>query len=355
MKCCEKCFISPYLVEIIKSKSISVGKCESCGFDDVKLYDLTELGDIFRLLLDLYTIVPENVDGSATINKALLLDFPGKIFSTNDEAIVKKILRAVFLEDGDYIDRLLSNHVLLDWKITNDFDNYPTTLSISWDSLSEEIKHQNRFHLSNIKDLGKIQELLNYSNKILKKGTKYFRARISGRDGYTIMDMKNPPHDDAVAGRANPRGISYLYLATNDETTLYEVRASLYDYVTVADFELKEDINIISLCNTESYDPLYLAETEVLKDFIIYLPFIKKLEMELSKPLRRDDKPEIDYLPTQYLSEFIKSLGYDGIEYKSSLIMNGINLVIFNPEKFEVIDRKVKEILNIKFTSNVIS
>ena len=166
------------------------------------------------------------------------------------------------------------------------------------DSLSEEIKHQNRFHLSNIKDLGKIQELLNYSNKILKKGTKYFRARISGRDGYTIMDMKNPPHDDAVAGRANPRGISYLYLATNDETTLYEVRASLYDYVTVADFELKEDINIISLCNTESYDPLYLAETEVLKDFIIYLPFIKKLEMELSKPLRRDDKPEIDYLPT---------------------------------------------------------
>ena len=72
------------------------------------------------------------MDGSATINKALLLDFPGKIFSTNDEAIVKKILRAVFLEDGDYIDRLLSNHVLLDWKITNDFDNYPTTLSISW-------------------------------------------------------------------------------------------------------------------------------------------------------------------------------------------------------------------------------
>jgi len=50
---------------------------------------------------------------------------------------------------------------------------------------------------------------------------------------------------------------------------------------------------------------------------------------------------------TQYLSEFIKSLGFDGVEFQSSMYPMGYNLAIFNPEKFECRTSSVYEIENI--------
>lgn len=38
-----------------------------------------------------------------------------------------------------------------------------------------------------------------------------------------------------------------------------------------------------------------------------------------------------DYVPTQIIAELIKSLGYDGIAYKSSLA-NGHNIALFDLE-----------------------
>jgi hypothetical protein len=154
--------------------------------------------------------------------------------------------------------------------------------------------------------------------------------------------MRNPSADKAKAGRANPVGISYLYLADQLKTTLYETRASLYDFVSIGEFRLNEDIKVINL-RGDTYDPIYLAEQGELEDFLIHLPFISKLEFGLSKPRRRSDN-ELDYLPTQYLSEFIKSMGFDGVEFQSSLYAEGYNLAIFKPEKFECIKVNVCEI-----------
>ena len=89
-----------------------------------------------------------------------------------------------------------------------------------------------------------------------------------------------------------------------------------------------------------------MAEQEELEDFLIHLPFITTLEFNLSKPRRRSDN-ELDYLPTQYLSEFIKSIGFDGVEFQSSLFSDGYNLAIFTPQKFECIKVEVFEIENI--------
>ena len=136
----------------------------------------------------------------------------------------------------------------------------------------------------------------------------------------------------------NTEGISYLYLAGDLETTLYEVRASLFDYVSVGTFKLDDNIKVVNL-SEKTYDIFRQAELETLDELI----FIRKLEEELSKPRRRSDS-ELDYLPTQYLSELIKSMGYDGIEFKSSLNKKGLNLVIFNPEKFRCIEVKLYDI-----------
>ena len=121
----------------------------------------------------------------------------------------------------------------------------------------------------------------------------------------------------------------------------------MLDYVTVGKFKLKEDISVVNL-RGDTFDPMYLVDTDDLEDFVMHAPFIRKLEMELSKPNRKNDK-ELDYLPTQYISEFIKSIGYDGVLYKSSLFKDGYNLAIFNPKKTDCLSREVHEIDEINF------
>jgi hypothetical protein len=81
--------------------------------------------------------------------------------------------------------------------------------------------------------------------------------------------------------------------------------------------------------------------------------YLSKLEKELSKPIRRQDS-ELDYLPTQYLCEFIKSIGFDGVEFRSSLNPNGYNLAIFNDDNFECVKSTLHEIKSVKFTSEKI-
>lgn len=61
---------------------------------------------------------------------------------------------------------------------------------------------------------------------------------------------------------------------------------------------------------------------------------LRILSLELSKPVSPENS-EMDYLPTQYLTALIKSKGYDGMIYNSSLDP-GKNLAIFVDNKIRV-------------------
>ena len=45
----------------------------------------------------------------------------------------------------------------------------------------------------------------------------------------------------------------------------------------------------------------------------------------------RTSDSKLDYLPTQYISDFIKSAGFDGIGYESVMHRPGYNIVSFLP------------------------
>ena len=61
------------------------------------------------------------------------------------------------------------------------------------------------------------------------------------------------------------------------------------------------------------------------------IPFLERLGSELTRPVL-PRSAAIDYLPSQYLCEFIKKSGYDGVVFRSS-VSSGINLALFNPLK----------------------
>ena len=86
-----------------------------------------------------------------------------------------------------------------------------------------------------------------------------------------------------------------------------------------------------------------------MKDLIVHKKYLVKLESELSRPLRRNDSL-LDYLPTQYLSEFIKSLGLVGFEFTSSVNKGSFNLVVFEDNLFEIEEIKIYEAENLEFS-----
>jgi len=338
MNCCSECFSSNYIKDIINSNA-QKGNCDFCGSKNVSIYNPEELSLIIQNILDLYDV--DNKKGNEIIEQ-INLDFEGKIFSNKVLNNSSDLLKEIIKYDIDSYKALFNNKVILALKKQTEKQDIIKPLQITWDKFADEIKTTNRFHIQNIINLEKLEILIKRYRKPIKKGKLFYRARISQNIGLKKSEMYNPLPEKTKSGRANPIGISYLYLADDVKTSLYEVRSTLYDFVTVGLFRLKEDIDIINL-RGDIYDPMLIADNDNIEDFLIHRPFISKLEYELSKPKRRSDT-ELDYLPTQYLSEFIKSIGFDGVEYQSSLYSNGYNLAIFNPEKFECIKTKVYEI-----------
>jgi hypothetical protein len=351
MNCCNYCFESSYLNTIIKKNNL-IGNCDYCNSKDINIYPVTELNLFFKGIVDLYEV--DLIHGES-IDSQILIDFKNKVFSSRiiESKNCKKILIDILNDDIDYYQNLLNQPVKL--KLYNYNSEDPESMTITWKKFTDEIKYINRFHLTNYLNLENLSTLFKNFEKELPKGSFFYRARISSNSkGFEIKNMGNPPSEVTKGGRANPNGISYLYLSKDMKTTLYEVRASLYDYVSIGTFELKKNIKVINL-SRNTYDVFRLAELESLEGVMIHGLFIDKLEQELSQPRRRSDS-ELDYLPTQYISEFIKSIGYDGIEFVSSLEKDGVNITVFNPEHFECKDVNVYDVVNMSLDfENVVS
>lgn len=352
MKCCPNCFTSSYINPIIEAFSTGRGKCDYCHSETVALCEAKELVYIFRNILELYTIKLADTSEKDRLELRLQNDFPKSLFTFNDPTKIKNLILEIFADEKEDYKEIFEGFVELRYLTDDHHSREVENLKVSWSKFTNEIMLINRYHLSNILDLATLAKLLKRHGKSYKKGKIFYRARVSSKSGYDKSKMGKPsPPSIATGGRANPRGISYLYLSKDVETTIYETRSTLFDYVTVAEFRLERDVNIINLSEVDIYDPLIISESEELEDFLIHLPFISELSKELSKPLRRTDD-ELDYLPSQYLSEFIKHLGFDGIEYASSLNPKGYNLAFFSEDKFQCLKTEIKEISELKYVYN---
>lgn len=139
--------------------------------------------------------------------------------------------------------------------------------------------------------------------------------------GYNASESSAPKPDSVGNGRANPDHIRYLYLCEDRVTPVYEVRPVIGDYVSVAKFRLQKEVKVYDL-TLDIKDVLKDGETEITSLFNI-------IGGMFSRPLNGDRNT---YLPTQYLAEEIKRMGFDGLRYNSSLHSGGVNVVLFDPD-----------------------
>jgi hypothetical protein len=330
------------LTNIIQSNK-EKGDCSFCGTENTNVYLAKELLPFFRNIFNLYKV---DKNSKLSLWDSINKDF--EIIEKKCLANSESLFKAISQSEYEEFSNIFENNVYRESKELLDIKS--TEIKSIWDRFKEEIKYKNRFHISkdNLIDLKVLETFFNGESfkKTIKKGRSFYRCRISNKTGFENKDMWHPPKRFATSGRANPKGISYLYLGSRIETTFYESRASLFDYASVAEFRLKEDVKILDLRNPE-YDIIPWSEVDIIDIFLTYANFIKTLQEEISLPIRKQDK-DLDYIPTQYISEYIKSLDFDGVEYPSSLDKEGYNLAVFNPDKFECIETKVYDINSIK-------
>jgi len=148
----------------------------------------------------------------------------------------------------------------------------------------------------------------------------------SGFQGYDASGSSAPPSGYARAGRCNPKGVSYLYAALEEHTAVAEIRPFIKDAISIAQLTPVCDLRLVNL----DYDPTAVVSG---KDFLY-----DHIRRDFARVNKSQDG---DYLVTQFVAAFIEHLGYDGLCFRSSLVKDGTNYVLFNPGNCEAVSSKL--------------
>lgn len=229
-----------------------------------------------------------------------------------------------------------------------------------WD-FSCEVKRKNRFLYDDATSdfLETLFATSKKKEKIIQKETILWRAQIGGIeretkdiDGNVITIEEGPLQPKRmkplanmfIEGRANPRGISYLYLSDHKETALAEVRPWLDVKISIGQFKVLEELKIMDCAVSTKSRIIYFIEPEPKKK---ELSVWSHIDEAFSKPVNPNDNI-IDYIPTQIIAELFKSKGYHGLSYKSSC-GEGLNYVLFDLNVVKQLNCFLYETKEIKF------
>jgi hypothetical protein len=152
-----------------------------------------------------------------------------------------------------------------------------------------------------------------------------------------------PLADRAKEGRANPAGIAVLYLASQEQTAISEIRPWVGSEVSVAQFKVRRELRVINLSlghGQTSVGHLMFSElsgdktpTAEKKEKAVWI----EIDNAFSRPITLSDD-EADYVPTQILAELFRHAGFDAIVYRSQFGREGYNIAIFDVADAEPIN-----------------
>lgn len=156
-------------------------------------------------------------------------------------------------------------------------------------------------------------------------------------------DRMKPTREFASHGRANPKGIPYLYLSNCPNTAMAEIRPWKGALISCARFKTTRQLKIIECSVKAGNEFSPITGPEGLTDSIW-----RAIDNAFSKPITPSES-HIKYVPTQILAEVFKTAGYDGVSYKSSL-GEGLNTALFDLDAAEVFNRQLFQATGIHYS-----
>ena len=318
MYCCANCIGDRTLARnVIPTLSTTNGICDFCQSNDVPLVEPNSLRDYFELVTSIYV----EDDQGKFLTELLKEDWD--IFShVNMDVARSNRLLAELLDDGEIVGLSFSPS-----------KNCHSDGLERWEYLKAELLHENRFFPESEIDFGRLEDLLAHllvNSEELPQ--QWYRARIQdAHEAFPVDLMGAPPKRKARQGRANPAGIPYLYVASNQVTAISEIRPHTGEIASVVSVGIPDQLSFVDLRNVRrTVSPFILGDENEVALLRGDIDFLIQLGRELTRPIL-PNAAAIDYIPSQYLCEFIKKSGYEGVVYTSS-VGTGINLALFDPE-----------------------
>jgi hypothetical protein len=219
----------------------------------------------------------------------------------------------------------------------------------TWELFCEQVKYETRYVffkyninidttetyvqpyqiLEKIGDTIESLDLLNYKKYYVYRGRTH-----DNNIGYCqVKDLASPPRARSrYSNRMSPAGISMFYGAFDKKTTIEEIRDDK-KYVTVGLFRSLRKLNLIDFTNIPNLPSVFDEKQRGLRNVIL---FIERFVQDLSKPIEKDDREHIEYVPTQIVTEYFRRVynpnngqKVDGLIYPSSKVQGGICCVLF--------------------------
>lgn len=189
-------------------------------------------------------------------------------------------------------------------------------------------------------------------------GTEYFRSRIGFKEryiredafqfrnpryyaAYTGSEIDRPPLTKATEGRLNRPRVSVLYLASDMDTAVSELRPHPGHLISTARFRTNRDLMVANFGSQDIRNFLNDERLEVLRTILSFSDV-------LNMPVQPDQK-EL-YVVTQTFADAIRESGFDAVTFRSSL-GPGINLTCFSSDAFEMVpdSESVQEVTSLTY------
>ena len=234
----------------------------------------------------------------------------------------------------------------------------------SWNSFwafTQKVKHGQRYiHDEEVVEfLAEVGRTSADRIKKIPKGRLFYRAQLGNdwrpveHDGEVVYETPCP-HDvsrmlplkyQASEGRVNPKGIPHLYMATDLDTAMSEVRPWIGSNVSLAQLKITKDLEVIDCSLNHASNFTFYAEepSDDQKEKAVWA----MIDRAFSTPVVSNDSTA-DYVPTQIISEMFKSKGIDGIVYKS-MLGDGFNVVAFDTASAVLLSCFLYEARSVKF------
>lgn len=323
--CCTNCFSNGSRVTAKAEPLEWHSPCTYCGSADAKNYvHAQDLRDVFVTVVDSY----DPCDTLEAQPLEVLLQRDWELFSPNlDPSQRVNLLEAILGNEREFRDKKFIAR-LPEEALPQGF----------WTDLCKEIMHGNRWFFTEAETLAKsdwvFSHLLFVGSEDFDQKRDWFRGRTyTGETPWTENDMGAPPQDEATGGRANPPGIPYLYLAGDEHTAAGECRVYPGTKICISRANLPADMidKLVDLRNPrQRISPFDLENRDQVATMRNMLDLLESFSESLSTPIEPQTS-DYAYTPTQYICEFIKSLGYKGIIFRSAMTQDGVNLVYFEP------------------------
>lgn len=231
-------------------------------------------------------------------------------------------------------------------------------LFLSWQRFSHQIKHEARyvfFRLKTYREYSPESDVIKEPHEIMEHlgskfkeldlvrtlpaNTKIYRARASskGEKFNKVEDLGPPDADEAkYSNRMSPAGIPMFYGSLEKKTALEESsdpNKNKPAIVSLSMFTTLDDVKILDLTNLPATPSIF---DEKMRNLRSSLSFLNDFLADFIRPITKDGREHIDYVPTQVVTEYFRHVFLDdggkqiqGILYPSSRCKKGIACVFF--------------------------